>query len=1050
MTILALQDIRAAFSEGMRACNAGLYYVGKGVMSASLTCITGLSYCGRTVIGGARTTASFTFDTTRAYYNLLGQYTFPIENNLVETTAPKIDQLNTIGQIALTIPLPLTLLTVFSSVTWIPLLGNSLQSAPRAFLDVTNLAWIDSTKDKYPVKGFLGLQNELDNRIWYRQIYGAPGYILGGLTGLLGLGTILTGRIVTNSCKSFYSTTCELRSLLLTGKTKSFFPHSDSWFAKAVLGFPGILIGVPCGALLALLEGSFRLINYLSKHIYLSAQSTLSIFMNFVLPQNKQLSLVDQRSLFERLVVGFPGIVLGLILSIPVMAFILLGRIIDDSFETCTRTFISCCRLLLHPNDKNELHGVGLEENDMRLWYERYILGAPGFILGLTFALPAMLGIAIGRFITNNWKTGVRAYGSVYDLLYPYSGQMLEVNDQDRSWLRKYFIGFPGLLIGASLGFLVLALKISYQAIKFVSTHLATMIKTSLTFLRDQILHVLFNSWDSGLRIWRTCIRFVLHQDEQNIIGNKTLGASDPRYWVDQYLYGFPGLIVGFAAAIPSLAIIAIGRFLTNNFKTGMRAYGSVNNLFNINSQYKLEQNDNRHWLFRYGISFPGLIIGGLLGLMNVAFIYLVRIVSNNLNTFWRAFVTFARLTLHPQDKVAIPGLQLGENDARSTFWKYYISFPGLLLGAVIGLVASAIFAVLRFITNNLKSIESGFSLPIILSLTNTIDTSWNDQRPAIRKYGIGFPGYALGLTAGLIPASMILCARLLKHSYLSWLAFSGSILNLAVGRLWFSTVGDDQRSALLKMFGSLGYVFALTTTLPLAMLIRILRFMPLVMGVSLALIVAPFILLIKSAAAFVNYCRGQDRFTSPGTSNKNIEQKFKNLYSSLNFSGNFIPKENIVENGNGKERIGSFVRKSCTFNVSTITEKVLNGILKAYHNADDKEEFIKNLKEEKGQILEPIFSYIKGDFLASQQAIEDTKKTIERVYDFIANYLQSNHQVSEEEEEGSSTTLVVSNKVPDNLYKHSSKSSWHTLFWGKAVASVSVVNTASQATLGS
>src|SRR5262249_16615912 len=89
------------------------------------------------------------------------------------------------------------------------------------------------------------------------------------------------------------------------------------------------------------------------------------------------------------------------------------------------------------------------------------------------------------------------------------------------------------------------------------------------------------------------------------------------------------------------------------------------------------------------------------------------------------------------------------------------------------------------------------------------------------------------------------------------------------------------------------------------------------------------------------------------------VENRFKNLYSSLSAWGQFNEDEMVKDNQDGRKGPACFARKALTLDTSSITEHVLDSVLEGYQQSENKANFF----DEDGRyqaILDGVDGYYK------------------------------------------------------------------------------------------
>ncbi|MDR3477672.1 MAG: hypothetical protein P4M14_06545 [Gammaproteobacteria bacterium] len=882
---------------------------------------------------------------------------------------------------------------------------HNIDSGSRSFISMLN-AFLPQHK---LIDG-PDFQNDL--RPWYiKNVIGAPGVIIGAVTGLAAGIFVGAARIITNSLQTGWRSFIAISNAVL---------HADDQLPlglnpidprnkieRFLLGAPGFVLGgVLLGGFAVMTIGLGRIIS----NSFKSGYRTFAKMSNSVLDAEDKLILAEDnaRHWVPKYVLGAPGILLGSVLGSLSVIALSIGHVISNSFKTGVRAFISVANSMLHAND--QIDGDGLEKNDNRHWVRKYVLGSPGLLVGgLALGSIAVVAISMGRLITNSFKTGVRAYRSVVNLVLPADQQIADLDENDnRHWFRKYIVGAPGLAIGG-------------------------LVLGGLSALTIGVVRLITNSLKTGGRTIVSLMNFALAADDQ-IVDFEGLEVNDNRHPFQKFGLGAPGLIGGFILGGMAVAAISLGRLISNNFKSGSRVFVSMANLaLHPNDKINaagLEQNDNRHWIRKYVISAPGVVIGGMVGALAVVAIGIGRMITNSFTTGVSAYHYVLNLAL-PADQQII---DLEANDNRHWFRKYILGAPGLAIGGlVLGGLSALTVGVVRLITNSLKT--GGRTIVSLMNFALSEDEQLmafdglgvNDNRHAFQKYGLGLPGLIAGSVIGGVWALSIGVLRVIGQSVSSFQALAGACVNAMVERPWFAGLDGDRRSAGQKAAGSLGYLLA-APLVPVSYLFYVVKkvfFLPVFFG--LGLICSPFVALKK--------CFEEPRFPERPMQGElvikdqdGMQQAFRDIYSSLTFYGKFNPAKPIVRNADGKVNMGYVVRKVLTFNMDTVTERTVNIMLNAYnqHEAGNEGGIGRDFFADDNMLRlnNEIKAYYRRtkSFLTTDQEQAELEQEIDNIVGFIKEYItahfaQANHDY----------------RPPANLYAPGA--SWSAGFFGNRAA---------------
>lgn len=1031
---------------------------------AALNLQEGLSAAIRAIKETSRLASEFTKHSVRAHYNLIGKFTFPIEQEITETRPPSPKDLNKIGQFALGLSgvLPVTWV---SSVTLIPLVGNSIQSLIRSFVACFDLP----TGNKLKVPHVLGMTDDDNRNVVRKYMFGGIGIVFGGIVGV-------TATLISNSINTGTRSFNSIANFALANNDQfsiPYFHHKDErhWAKKYLLGFPGLIFGGLTGIASAVLIGFGRTVS----NTLLTTLRFSLVMSNLVLHRKDKIGInKDKREKVEKFGFGLPGYLFGTVFGSVGILAILGGRFITNNVKTAKRTVVSLSNLVMHPEDKQPFYG--LEQNDKKRGvFRKYILGFPGLVLGGVIGAFSIVVIGVARMITNIAKTTKRTFVTIFNAGLRAEDKIkadgLEQNDGKRGVFRKYILGFPGLILGGLSG--TLTTLIVHSAKTFANTFVSMTrfalhpkdkdklpgdslsssprhkihkfligfpglilggIIGSFSILAVSLGRIMTNSAKSFLRVVVTCANAILHEDDK--LHLKGLGEDDDRPLFFQAVAGLPGLFLGDVVGSLAFVSIALGRVVTNSFKTGRQVFVLFSNSVLAKDENDPEKDDRFNTDFiakdkrpnrqKYGFGLPGVIFGGILGCVSIATIGFGRVITNSAKSFGSIFVSLSRLALHPEDKHEISGDSLS-SDGRSRIRKFVVGFPGLVLGSLFGVASILTIGVGRIITNNLKTLVrtvvtfSNFVLapPEDMILRNGLEQ--NERRSFFRKYILGLPGLLLGGVIGLFSAGLIGLGRVVSQSVKSWSFFSGSLMNGAIEKPYFTGLGGDGREAKEKILGALGYPLAICTTLPVAMLTYATRKLPAVLSLGLGAVVSPIVFICKSLSKTYKKFNELIRFPAPLQNDEYIK-RFKNIYSSLDTFGKLSAGTKLPVNGTGEKSWSSFIRKCFTFNAKSVTERTLDEILVSYKKGDCNDEekaaqFFNNSEQFKAAVLK-VKNYYSNDCFVTDDDIKNTFHEIDDVADFVVNYMHQQKGVPLD--------------IPKDFYTKHQKT-WSAAFWGSA-----------------
>ena len=406
----------------MAASREALLGIGNGLRAFQ----DGMKELGQAIKSIAVISKKFTTDTARAHYNTLGQYTFPIEQELVGTEPPQVDKLNLLGQSALFVPIILPSLVL--SLTVFPLIGNNLQSIPHGIKDMANLALEDLTQEQR--------FSTHDHRNWWRQSYGLPAYLISGLVlGIPSAVAIALGRSCYHSFFSVPHTFIPIVNLALPVDYAMDLPvpeersRTQQW-----LGYPGLLLGCGFGSVAA---AGIMLIR-VAVNSYLSLIRFTIYGVNLALSGNAMHDLADDNRNLTSFLLGAPGILLGSMLG-AISGFVVTTAI------TAARTAAENWNTVLTNDDMFML------ADDQRHPLSCLVGFLPGTILGTIAGLLGVLTISVGRFLINTYKSFKIFLLHGLNLGLPGASQF--ATEDNRQVLSSHWFGALGAIAGAVCGF---------------------------------------------------------------------------------------------------------------------------------------------------------------------------------------------------------------------------------------------------------------------------------------------------------------------------------------------------------------------------------------------------------------------------------------------------------------------------------------------------------------------------------------------------------------------------------------------------------------------
>ncbi|CDZ77605.1 hypothetical protein BN59_01889 [Legionella massiliensis] len=689
-----------------------------------------------TGVGRAGVTSSyFIRDTFRAHYNLLGQHTAPIEQELLDTRPPTPSSLNIFGQIALS---PLVILAWLASVTLIPLLYNSVLLSISGFLKTANFALLDLPADKQ-IKQLNG------SMPWYRLIFGIPGFVLGGAVGLIAAGAIGLVRVVTNSLKSAIHSFASVTNLALEeeDEIELFGLDKDQRSAIRIYGFglPGVILGGIAGSFGFAIASLGRVI----VNSYKTAKSLTVSGVNVARREGEQFEADlkhDGRSNLLKFGLGFPGLLFGSVTAALGLGLSSLYRSVVESWKTTKRVFVSVVNQALPANEEGEAPSQLELEAEERLFVDQHIFGAPGYLIG---ALTGGLGFAtviFGRVIKESFESGTHSFATVinYALDSEDSFQEIGMNRDERPTHIKFGFGLPGTIIGGLIG------TVGYTAVG--------------------LGRILTNSYTTAKGLTISAVNVVRHDDE-------TLQGDfqhDIRPNFRKYLLGLPGLIIGSATALIGLGFATVQRSAVESWKTSLHLFTKIVRQASLEqeepSEIASDEAPQRSTVDYYLFGAPGLLFGTFAGSLGFLAISAKNIVAQSISSAAHSFATVTNLALANEDRIEHYGF---DQDERANRLKYGFGLPGTIFGGLAGSIAFLAVGIGRVITNSYATAK-GLTISGINSVRAPDDLELRgglqqDRRSSILKYVLGFPGLIIGSVSASIAIAITGLGRLNKES---------------------------------------------------------------------------------------------------------------------------------------------------------------------------------------------------------------------------------------------------------------------------------------------
>lgn len=721
------------------------------------------------------------------------------------------------------------------------------------------------------------------------------------------------------------------------------------------------------------------------------------------IPKPSELSYIGQG-------VSFIPIIITYALSLTVIP------LIGNSMQSFKKGFVTVANLGLATG--NEF----VNPKEQRRWY-RQLYGFPGLVLGGLVGFGALFPIGLGRLITNSWKTGERIFAPIVNTALGPDEQITFETEDSRHWFRRYVVGLPGLALGVAFG------VIGAWVVSSVRTGLDAFVRTINWALPENRQYETYedsrngfnkfiigsvgaviggffgitfawiiSSVRTGAHVFCKMSNWALADDNQ-----MPTPGEDNRNWFNKYVVGLPGFLIGGALGLASMFCIGVGRFFINNSKSFALSFSSFSDLA-LHKDNAINYEDTRGWFRKYVIGFPGLLLGAGIGFFAFFAIGLGRIVTNS----WKTGA-------HVADKIINATLDLSEQtkdeaDTRSFVRKYVVGSPGLLVGTFVGILGALVMNSAITAARIFAHMSNA-----ALSEEDRISFSAKDDRPAVGKYGFGLlVGAPLGFVLGFVSMIVISFVRWASATLGSFSSLGGSLMNVAIERKEFDGLGGDQRPAAQKAVGVLGYLAAVAVVAPIAAAVYVVRKLPDLCAFALGIFTSPVTLLCKAISKGIKACQGNSKFANEASETEN---RFKNIYSSLNAWGKLNVGHQLPTNGSGEKSWGSFFRKCITFDIKSVSERTLDELLKASRTHAAGQASFFNNKDEFDGTVKQITTYY-DDCLSSAKQIREAQQEVQDVADFVKDYMTKGA--------GSEAEMI-----PVDFYSRR-QTSWADTFWGK------------------
>jgi hypothetical protein len=719
----------------------------------------GIRMFGAAVKRASKEVGTFTTNVTRAHYHVLGQYTFPLEQEVCEDEGSQVRPVtsyNILGQILI---FPAPLLAWFSALTWLPLLGNTVQSIPKGFVSAINLSLKDCFGVSLPYRTVLGINMGRDTRnVVRRVLYGGLGYLAGAIPGLalsiffMGIKhTFVTfGRIFTECIDYALPNGWGILQKCIFGEGGDADDDRPGW-KKYGIGLIGLVIGIVSGLAAMLVIGFSRAVlkfvwiagglmadglSYLGRRIKENAFTTARTFAWFANITLRAGGKIEADNVFSA-GWGIPGLIMGSISGLVGMLVIGAARII--------------------------------------FWALKKMLNA--VVAGFRYAWDA--SVAIAKFcwtasgygydvLKDNALTFGRTFAWFFNKTSPWEIQVLNIFDDasdQRLRLKKYGIGLPGLVVGGVSGILAMLVMGACRIVKRVLEGgwyvleknvlafcriFACLVNKALPWAMPE-LHV-FEENEPGLSWVKNTVWLPggILGAVSGLLAMLVVGAVRIVFWALEKMLN--AVVAGFryawdaSVAIARICWTALGYgvdALKDNALTLGRTFAWF---FNKTSPLKIQMlnifddaSDQRSYSKKYGIGIFGLIVGSVSGLSVMPLIGAARII------FWvlKQIVNAGIAGLGYVCRVAVA----------------IADFCGTVLGYGLDGIKHNVLTLGRVFSGCVD-----YALPegrkgLQKYIFGEGDEN-TDNRPVWKKYGVGFLGLVIGSVSGAIAILAIYIAR--------------------------------------------------------------------------------------------------------------------------------------------------------------------------------------------------------------------------------------------------------------------------------------------------
>ncbi len=669
--------------------------------------------------------------------------------------------------------------TIAAVVAAFRALSNSIKACGQTWMFFARFALGEKNKDVFQANDIFQLKDKSTRYKVWRYVAGFPGWLLGGVVGLLSVPVIASGRlskrIIKNSPQSFKQVFSFIINLFVAKDHElKRLEKDERKLSYKIAGGPAAFVGGLMGVISVPFILSAR---FISNTVKAFGQSCL-FFVRFALgkkreqtTQTKDISQLDSGRRYHawRFGAGFIGLILGSVVggftALAIGAYRVARAIVKNSGISFKEIYATIINLFV-AKDYELNH---LENDERKLSYK--IAGAPAAFVGGLAAFISAPFILAARVITNTLKACgqtclffVRfAFGKKREQTTD-SKDISQLDSSKRYNAWRFGGGFIGLMLGGLVGgFAALAIGIARFAKAF-------FIGGMYSFAR----HFVFMAALARLDISKT--------DHVGLI-KLQFKIMDAKKLALGAVGGALGVIVG----IIPLTLVAIGRVFTNTMKAAFqttlwfareslpiyeRKASGIEDPMHANDigEVSKVKTINKGW--RFGGGAIGLVAGAVFGAAVAIVIGAIRALSHSIKALGQTWMFFARFALGKKHKDAIEGNDIFhlQGGKRYKAWRYVGGFPGWLLGGVFGLISVPVIWFGRFVRNifnrnNAYSFKQIYAriINVFVPKEDELKRDEKDQRELSEQLK-GLPGSVAGSIAGVFSVPFILGARVVSN----------------------------------------------------------------------------------------------------------------------------------------------------------------------------------------------------------------------------------------------------------------------------------------------